>query len=115
MKVLIFILTIFLIPFAYADPYLTCDAQEGVEEYEFECGDYNSITPALSNGAMAWDFGTWTGGHGWFDCTVKARASYAVKDVVTGVITKVAIESGPSSVRIKIPNINSAANYKLAD
>ena len=117
MKNLILVLAIVMISsMAYAEPILTSDPQEGVEEHLFECGTtYSVVVPALPDGSVWWDFATWTGGHGWFDCTVKARSSYAVVDEVTGVQTTVTQESSSAPLRIKVPNSGSNSNYVIQE
>ena len=100
---------------ASADPFLVSDPQEGVEDHVFDCGVYNTITQAHTDGSFRWDFAEWTGGFGWYDCTVKARATYEVEDVATGVMTEATIESGPALVRIKIPKAGSNAGYRVSE
>ena len=100
---------------ANADPFLVSDPQEGVEGHVFDCGIYNTITQAHIDGSFRWDFAEWTGGFGWYDCTVKARASYEVEDVATGVITSSTIESEAALVRIKIPKAGSNSGYRVSE
>ena len=99
-----------------AEPFVTSDAQEGVEQHLVECGTiYTATFPANPDGSLMWDLALWPGGVGWFDCTVKAQNSYEVEDVATGVITKATRTSDPTDVRIKIPNNQSNAGYKITE
>lgn len=108
------ILAILLFPsLVWADPFLVSDPQDGVEEHLFECGDFSVVLPAAADGSFLFDFANWAGGHGWFDCTVRARASYEVVDVLTDVTSKSVIESDPADVRIKIPKLGSNSNYQI--
>ena len=116
MKTLLTLLFILCISVtASADPFLTSDPQEGVEEHLFVCGDYSVVIPANSDGSVWWDFASWTGGFGWIDCTVQARVTYAVEDVKTGLVTEAVMESGPAQVRIKIPKAGSNAGYRVTE
>ena len=100
---------------ANAAPFLTSSPQEGVEEHLFVCGDYSVVIPANSDGSVWWDFASWTGGFGWFDCTVQSMVTYEVEDVATGNITSVVRESEPAEVRIKIPKVGSNAGYRVTE
>ena len=73
------------------------------------------MIPANPDGSVWWDFASWTGGFGWIDCTVQARATYAVEDVKTGLVTEAVIESESAKVRIKIPKIGSNAGYRVTE
>jgi len=94
---------------------ITSDPQEGVESHLFECGSYSVVTPALPDGAFYYDFADWPGGHGWFDCTVKAQDTYKVIDVATGVETSATNQSDPAMLRIKIPKADSNSNYAIQE
>ena len=114
MKALILVLVFLVTPMlAVADPFLTCDPQDGVEEHLLVCGDYSVTVVANEDGSMLWDFAYWHGPYGCFDCTVRARVSYGVEDVATGVITTHAIDSDPADVRIKIPKVGSNSGYQI--
>ena len=116
MKTLLTVLFILCISVsASAEPFLTSDPQDGVEEHLFVCGDYSVVIPANPDGSVMWDFATWTGGFGWFDCTIKARVKYAVEDVATGIVTEAIMDSEPADVRIKIPKAGSNAGYKVQE
>ena len=112
-KLLVFIL-IMLIASTALGAGITSDPQEGVESHLFECGSYSVVTPALPDGAFFYDFADWPGGPGWFDCTVKAQNTYRVIDVATSVETSATMISGPAQIRIKIPNNNANAGYKIS-
>jgi hypothetical protein len=86
---------------AMAGPNLVSNAQIGVEEHLFECGEYSVVTLAQTDGSFLWDYATWTGGHGWFDCTVKARIKYEATDEATGITTFVIEESDPAGMKNK--------------
>ena len=115
MKTLLVLAILAIAVTASADPFLTSDTQDGVEEHLFVCGDYSIVIPANPDGSVWWDFATWVGGFGWFDCTVKSRASYEVEDVATGNITSVVRESETAEVRIKIPKVGSNAGYRVTE
>jgi len=115
MKTLLVLAILAIAVSASADPFLTSDPQDGVEEHLFVCGDYSVVIPANPDGSVWWDFANWPGSHGWFDCTVKARDTYEVEDVTTGNITSVVRESDPAQVRIKIPKIGSNAGYRVTE
>ena len=115
MKTLLALAILAIAVTANAAPFLTSSPQEGVEEYLFTCGEYNVVIPANPDGSVWWDFASWTGGFGWIDCTVKARVTYAVEDVATGIVTEAIVESEPADVRIKIPKAGSNAGYKVQE
>jgi hypothetical protein len=114
-SIILSVVFLFLASVAMAGPNLVSDPQEGVEDHLFECGDFSVVTTAQADGSFLWDFASWTGGAGWFDCTVKARNIYEAVDVATGVNTFVINESDPAMVRIKIPKSGSNAGYKVQE
>ena len=116
MKSLIVILIILMFAATIgAEPFLVSDPQEGIEEHLFTCGSYSVVTPAETDGSFKYDFATWVGGHGWFDCNVKSRVKYEVVDMLTGNASQAIQEGLPAEVRIKIPNKNAASNYQVSE
>jgi hypothetical protein len=106
---------------AYGSPFLACDPQTGVEEYEL-CFDLDvdgvyetcMILPAEADGSLLYDVGSWGYGHGWFNGNAKASDTYAVIDDTTGNLTEVKEFSDPSPFQLKIPNKgDSATGYRI--
>ena len=98
---------------AFAGPFLSCDPNTDATGYELEFQDMPlTITGDTVNGAIAYDLGTWTAGHGWFNGLARFTVSYEVVDETTNLSTSMAIRSESSAFRLKIPNTNAPKNYK---
>jgi len=118
MKLLITLLLILTTTTAWGSgPFMISDPNPGAEEYVLDCqsASFTNVSQAREDGSVYWDFATWTGGPGWHDCTIRARATYAVEDKVAGVTTDVVRESDPVNVRIKIAPPQSSANHKIQE
>lgn len=115
MKYLAFALILLSATAAMAEPFLTCDPQDGIDKYIMTCPNvgYTVDIIALTGGVLEYDIATFPGGQGWHDCTIAACGYYQVEDTATGNITQKYGCSDPSAFRLKIPNKNSASNFMI--
>jgi len=112
--VFLFIFLVFASP-VLAEPFLVCDAQDGVENYilEFPAIPLTMNLIAQPDGSLSYDLAAWTYGGGWFDGTARAVNSYEVVDETTGAVSSAPVESDPSPFRLKIPMNAKPENYRV--
>ena len=112
--VFLFIILVFTSP-VLAEPFLVCDAQDGVDNYilEFPAIPLTMNLIAQPDGSLSYDLAAWTYGGGWFDGTVRAVNSYEVVDETTGAVSSAPVESDPSPFRLKIPMNAKPENHRV--
>jgi hypothetical protein len=100
---------------AYSEPFLVCDPQTGVTDYEldFPLQGVKETTTAQPDGSLKFDLGTWVHGHGWFNGQAKAGVTYEVLDETTGETTTAQDWSDPAPFKLKIPNKKSASGWRI--
>jgi hypothetical protein len=117
-KLLVFVIAMVILAFycnVYAEPFFTCDPQEGVETYKltFPGIPLEITSPATADGALMYDLGAWTGPEGWHSGEAKACATYELEDTTAGTTSSVEQCGEASPFRLKIPKLGTPSGYKL--